>query len=330
MLVLIAVTDAAVAKNPPPPKKRVVKGTTQLKGDQAKFGLTYTLGKGNPINVTLNSAEYTVAPVRFGNQVLPVNADEKMLVLHYTLHNPNPRDFRLSWHTVEINAVDSYDTNWRYVATTAVESTGEECNTNLKPGQKIKIYTAIKVPAKGEIPKVMFEQSQLVLRYDLLDKLNKVKPLSLPIADPNDPTGATALEKVPAQMGIFYPLRMLEGRVDSATFIGGTINGRQPRKGNRFLVIACTAKNRTPSNFGFRWSTFSPKLVDTDGSKLAWSDGDIYLASRDDPPNAEMEPGQEFHFRFVYQVPTGATLQTFSIRQSSTGREYAYDFSQVQ
>lgn len=66
ILALTSVAVSATKKKPAP--KRVVLGTTQSKGtDNCKIGLTYTLDKSNPINVTINSVEYSVDPIAIGN-----------------------------------------------------------------------------------------------------------------------------------------------------------------------------------------------------------------------------------------------------------------------
>ena len=307
------------------PAKRIVLGTKQLNGDQAELGLTYTLGKTAPLNVTLNSAEYSVEPIRYGKNYIVPKADEKLLVLHYTLHNPNPRDFGLRWSTFNINAVDSKDTNWRYNTSVGMEATNEMCNMSLKPGQKTKVYTAITVPAKGEIPKVMFESGdRLVLRYDFR---GKAKPLPAPIADPSDASGATALEKAPAQMGIFYRTRLLRTKLDSVAFTTEPVKGRAPKAGTRYLTIIGTMKNETVNNFGVAWSTIKPRLLDADGAEIRW-DGNTFYASRDDNVNTTLEPGQELRFRHVFTVPEKVGLGSIAWTENG-GRAFVYDLTQV-
>jgi len=314
------VADAAKTK---PPAKRVVLGTTQLNGDQAQFAVTYTLGKVDPLNVTLDSAVYTVEPQMIGTGIYSVDAGEKLLVLNYTLHNPNPRERGLGWSTFEINAVDAKDTNWRFCTAVGMDATKETCNMSLKPAQKTKVYTIIKVPAKGEIPKLMFQsRDKLVLRYDLR---GKVKPLPAPIADPSDPTGGTALESVPAQMGTFYPMRELFGKIDSVTFTTDKVNGRAPAKGKRYAVILGTARNNLTVKLSYAWGTFRPTLSVADGGEIRWNGTTIY-PTRDETVSATLAPGQEVRFRWFFEVPSDLGLQSLAVRQGN-GRSYSYDLS---
>lgn len=305
--------------------QRTVLGTTQLNGDQAQLGVTYTLGKRDPINVTLDKVEYTIEPVKLGKTVVVPKADQKLVVLHYTLHNCNAATRSLRWSTLEINAVDSNDTNWRFVQDVAMESTSERCNMDLKPAQKTKVYTVIAVPAKGEIPKLMFQSSdKLVLRYDIRGKATK---LPAPIADPADPTGATALERVPAQMGVYYPIRELHGKIDSAEFSTEPFQDKAPKKGYRYLIIKGTAKNNLVDKRSFTWSTFKPKVVDADGGVIRWGE-ETYYGSRDEKIRGDIEPGQELRFRWVLDVPENVQLQDVSVVEGS-GRAYVYDLSSV-
>lgn len=330
VVVILLTSLAAIAAVPKPkpkpkPAPKVVLGTKQLGGeDNAKIGVTYTLGKKDPINVRLDSVQYSVEPVRFDKSLIVPRADQKLMILNYTLHNPNPRDRGLRWSTIEIFAVDLDNTNWRFVANVGMKDSGKLCNMSLKPGQKTEVYTAILVPAKGEIPKVVFQSGdKLVLRYQIA---GKTKPLPAPIADPSDPSGATALDKVPAEMGTFYTMSVLSTKIEKAEFSTGAINGRQPKKGSRYLVINGTVKNNNVTPIGIRWSTLKPKLTDSDGGTIAWN-GTILYASRDDNVNVSMEPGQEIRFRWFFEVPEAAGLA--SLAASEGGREFIYDMSGV-
>lgn len=326
VLLCIPAFSATKKKVTKPTTNKARLGTTQLDGNNAQIGTTYTLGKINPINITLNKVEYTLEPVFFGNDPIWPKKDEKIMVLHYTLHNPNRSDFGLAWNNIEINAVDSSDKNWRFHTNVAIEATHECANMALKPAQKTKVYACIVVPAKSEIPKVILQSSdRLVLRYDLR---GKALPLPTPIADPADPSGATALQEVPAKIGEWYPCLGLHEKIDSIAFSTDPVNGEGPKKGCRYLVVKGTAKNNTFSNDRFVWSTFKPKVIDSDGANLEQK-GEALYASRDENLNAEIGPGKELHFRYVFNAPEGASLKNLEFSQSGS-HIFLYDLSQLQ
>lgn len=326
VVTFLLISVAAVAAAKPKPKPRVVLGTKQLGGeDNAKIGVTYTLGKRDPINVTLNSVDYSVEPIYYDKNMLVPNVDQKFMILRYTLHNPNPRDRGLGWSTNEIFAVDMDNTNWRFACSVGMKDSGKQCNMKLKPGQKTEVYTHIQVPAKGEIPKIVFQSpDKLVLRYQVA---GKVKPLPAPVVDPADPTGATPLEKVPAQIGTYYNLKYLTVKLDSIAFTTDKVKDRLAPKGKRYLVIAGSIKNTTIIPQGIAWSTVKAKLTDADGGEIRWN-GNLLYASRDDSLNAKLEPGQEIRFRWFFEVPEAAGLQSLSVSQSG-GRDFVYDVSSV-
>lgn len=318
--------QAAVKKPVKKPPVRIIKGTTQLKGeDKALIGETYTLGKVNPINITVKSLEYTVKPVRLGNSVITVYKEEKLLVMHYTLHNPNKADFGIGWSTLNFIAVDSSNTNWRYNTAVAMEDTGANCNMTLKPGQKTNLYILFKVPAKGEIPKIVIEKDRLVLRYDIK---GKVKSLPSPIADPSDPSGATALTEVPAKMNEYLPLLDFTINLENVAFTSNAIKDRLPKKGYRYLVATIKAKNDTPFKIGYAWSTIKPELLDIDDMPISWNSSPL-RANSDEGISMNIEPGKEIGVRFYFEVPEKVSVKSINFRQGADGRRIVYDISSV-
>ncbi len=324
ILMLTTVCTAFAAKTTSTNKAKL--GTTQLSGENAQIGTTYTLGKVNPINITVNSIRYMVERVPIGTTVFAPKSGEKLLMITYTLHNPQKRDFGIAWSTLNFTVVDSNNTNRKYVQDVGMDTTHEKGYIALKPAQKAKFYTLITVPAKGEMPKLIIESGDhLVLRYDLR---GKVLPLSAPIADPNDKSGATALEEVPAQPNTFYPYGLFDLKLDSIELSDQPIHGRVPKKGNKYLVYKVTAKNCSVNKCGVAWSTFEPTLMDADGAEIKWNSDTLY-ASRDDNVSMSVESGKEFRFRQYFEVPEDLDLQTLSIKEGGS-RAYMFDVSRVQ
>src|SRR5579871_6690364 len=65
-----------------------VQGTAQLAGENGKIGVTYTLGKSSPYNFTLLDARYSASRVVIGGDTAMPKADEKLLVVDFTVQNP--------------------------------------------------------------------------------------------------------------------------------------------------------------------------------------------------------------------------------------------------
>jgi len=192
-----------------------------LPGEWCDFGKAYTLGKADAMNVTLKSAEYTVGHVRLGGRFLWPNEGEKLLVIHYTLHNPLPREQHVSGATIAWTAVDakSQNNNQEYLGVGVDDQAHNQLDQALKPAQKIEAFAIIRVAGEGAVPKLMAasgaDAGAPVARYDLH---GKVKPLPAPYADPSDQTGATVAKVIPGVFGTFYTTGNFDTKVEKADF----------------------------------------------------------------------------------------------------------------
>ncbi len=321
----------AATKTKPKPKTTTqphyVQGTTQLKGEYAEMGKTYTLGKEDPLNINLKSAEYTIEPIKIGETSYVPTADEKLLVLHFTYHNPQPRERFTRWDSFDFTIVDPQDENHEGLVDLGMEKDKSTCSMDLKPAQKIDVYGVMRVPAKGEMPKLIIKSSdQLVLRYNLK---GKVKGLSEPYADTSDKTGATALAKVPANMGVYYPLSNLEVKLDKVEYsIGPTMGETELDESEVFLVATITAKNVGTSPEFMRWDSFDGKIIDVDGVEAA-DCVDMFQKSKDKTYGGDVQPGQELTVRCIFKMPDDTDVKTLSMHYDAN-RTFLFDISNIQ
>jgi hypothetical protein len=301
---------AAAAKKPTGP---VVLGTTQLPGDFGQLGTTYTIGKAEPINFTLRSAEYSIVPVTIGTNTWVPKADEKLLVLRYTVHNPLPREQSYDWWRIRFTAVDAKDTNHEFIQTVARDGTTEKLSVRLKPAQKIDVYAAILVPGEGVVPKLIVEREKgaPVVRYDLR---GKATPLPAPAADAADASGATARKEVPARPGAFFTLGVFDARLDEVAYADGPLGRNEPGKGKRFLTALVTLKNRSNRNERYVWSDFRAELRDADGEKVPCVQT-LLKASRDEATYGDLAPGEEVRVRFLFPLPADVAAKTLRLAE---------------
>ncbi|MBC8137912.1 MAG: hypothetical protein H8F28_18690 [Fibrella sp.] len=312
------------------PTGTVVLGTTQLPGDFGKLGTTYTIGKSMPINFTLKSADYSVVPVTVGTNTWVPKANEKLLVLHYTIHNPLPQEQRYYWADILFTGVDAKDTNHNFIQAVVREGEVQPLSIQLKPAQKLDVSAAIMVPAEGVVPKLIVEREKgaPVIRYDLR---GKVTPLPAGYGDPADTTGATALKEVPAQAGVFYPTGVFDTRLDEIAYVAGPLIKREAGEGKRFLTAIFTIKNRTASAQRYVWSDFIPDLRDADGEKVAYTQA-LLKPTRDETTDGELAAGEEARIRFFFPLPAdvaGKTLRLTEGKQisASAARVFAFDLT---
>lgn len=322
---LAALTLAGSAHGTAP--TRVVQGTTQLEGVAAKMGQTFTLGKGSPLNFTLLRAEYSVGRVVIGRAVYFPKVGEKLLILHYSVHNPQKAEVRYYWPDLRFTAFDAQDRGFPYVQAVARDGTSESLEVRLKPAEKLNVMTVIRVPAAGVVPKLMVQRDGdggEVLRYALR---GAVTPLATGIADPTDASGATPLAGVPTTPNTFSPLERFDVRLDAVRFTGEALGGKAPAAGQRYLSAVFTIRNMEPGGGRYLWSDFKSTLKDADGERVEYNQL-MLKAGRDDKAGGTLGAGEEARVRFFFALPANVNAQSLSLTDSS-GRAYVYDLSGV-
>ena len=306
------------------PKSLGVGEAAQLPGEWGTIGTPYQLGDNRPVVFTLLEASYTVERVPFGTNVTVPDAGEKLLLLRYTLQNPGDKDMRVTGQTLKFTAVDAFDVNREHLSRAGMQQTKEHLRVDLKPAQKIEAYAVIKVPAKGSVPKLIVEPHEGdVLRFNLTDK---IPPLTAPIADPADATGATARETVPGQPGAYYPAGNFDVQYTSAAYTTEQVINIKPR--GRLLVINFKVKNGTPVE---RPAMHNAIMVDVkaESGRLLKSYSNIYLADLDERAMHKLLPGDEIALRAVIDIPEGDKAVSVRIGESDS-RIYEYDVRNIE
>ena len=301
-------------------------GTPQLPGDNGQVGQVYKLRNSSPLYFRLNSAEYTVSQVRFGAAAVIPQAAEKLLVLHFSVQNPQNVEALLRFDQLKFTAVDAMDVNHEAKSMLGDEQTQGDLSMRLKPAQRIEGYACIVVPAKGVIPKLMvmspLTNDGPILRYDLRDR---VAPLPAPIADPTDPSGATALEVVPAQLNAPYSLGRFDVTVEKVETVTTALDAAAPPNGGSYFVVTVLCKNKMGIDLLLRFDTLSPTLTDVDGQHLKFRN--LLAATANSVFSQPVASGAEVRVRFYFTVPKDAKLKSLAIKEA-TSRTYEYDVSQ--
>lgn len=305
-----------------------VQGTAQLAGGDGALGKTYSLGKTtNALNFTLAALEYGLAPITMGTNVYAPKADEKLLVLRYTVQNPQKSDTSLYYGSFKMTALDAKDINHELNSDVVRDGTTEIYNAQLKPAQKINLLAVLVVPAAGAIPKLIVERGDgsPVLRFDLR---GKVKGLVAPFADPADSSGSSALVEVPAQAGVFYPMFNFGGKLESVAFSQDKMDGKAPDAGKRYLIATFAIKNllgTTAQPVSYSYSSFKFQLLSAEGDRQTFS-GYLIKAARDEHADGSLKSGEEYRFRVYFTLPSDLAAKTLSVSEG-VSRAYNFDVS---
>lgn len=294
-----------------------------LAGDNGELNKVYALVKSNPIQFSLLRAEYTTTPITIGDKYFAPKAEEKLLVLHFTVQNTQAATNFVRYDRLRFTAVDAMNVNHE-----AVQGWGDAENhafvaLELKPKQKLECYAGILVPAKGVVPKLMImpikEGDGPILRYDLRDK---VAALPAPIADPADPTGATALENVPGELGKTYPYATFEITVEQFSYVDTKLSDITPSAGGRLLIANLRVKNIVSVDSLLRYDMFRPVAVDADGAEVRYRG--MLLPSSEVKVAQPLKPGAEMRVRMIFAVEKGRTPVKFSLNENAKTRNYEY------
>jgi len=225
--------------------------------------------------------------------------------------------------TFHITAVDANDKNWEFRGDIGNEATKGLGSQRLKPGQKLNVYAILKVPAAGEIPKVIFKSGDnLVIRYDLRGKAKGLQP---PYADPSDTTGATALAVVPAEIGKWYPTGVLAIRIDETSISDQSIGDAKVDRGGALFVVKATVKSLNKRSWPLRQDSFVVKLKDADGADISYRGPVILRASSDTSLSTSLEPGQELSYRMVFRMGENLPPAKFTLAGAADRRVFQFE-----
>jgi hypothetical protein len=313
-----------------------VSGATALVGGTGELGKTYTIGKRDPLNFTLKSAEFSLKRTQIGSSKFTPEASEKLLILRFTVQNPQKKDLEFSATNLRFTAVDSKDVNsspepygFSYVAR---EGEFVPLKVRLKPTQKIDAYAILTVSSAGVIPKLIVQSSnnndqEPVVRYDLS---KKVKALPAPYNDASDSSGATALASINAKPGEFIPMRFSSLRLDGASF-ADSFDQRAAGSGKRWLIVTMTIKNDIPAggaNLDVGDCSFAVVLTASDNETDSQQRCGLalYKGGREERLRVEVAPGSESALRLVFEVPSDVGGKSLAITEEKA-RTVVFDVS---
>ncbi len=283
-----------------------IQGTTQQSGGEGVLGQTYTLCKGldTAINYSITKLEYSIGNYLYdgGEKDDLLDSSKKALLIYATVQNPTKGEIYVSGTKIRFSGVDSKNQNVEAESYWYEQGTMRSVSINLRPAQKISIYTRIIMDRDVSLPKMIVDDCNgAVWRYDLR---GKVAPIPAPFADPNVTDGSTALLFFPAQYGVYYPGRTnfkLE-RVEYST--APWFDGSTAPEGGRWMVVYFTVKNTLKSPIGIYGGLSNLSFLDQDGISSRISDWS-YFANRDTSLSVELQPNQELLLRALIEVEKG-------------------------
>jgi type VI secretion system secreted protein Hcp len=295
------------------PPTTTTAGAGAIPGYGCVPGTTYKLGPDKTaLSLTVKSAEYSPGHVKVANGTDWAARDEKLLVVHYTLGNPNTATLRvntvsLDWTATNVNGIT------RLQDDVIVEGTNSGLNQDLLPAQSVDCYAIFHVPAEGAVTKLFARLHADTVSPDArYDMAGKITALPAPYANPKDLTGATLLAEVPGKIGGTYVLGGYDVQV-VAVEKADTVMGVKAATGKIFQLATLEYTNWTGAALSIRPVT---ELRDEDGTVYTDEYGTISaLAMR--KVDVQAKPGEPVRVRVAYLVPAAVPMKSLTLRNGN-------------
>lgn len=303
-----------VKPKPKPGQTRPTLGTVQLPGDNGQVNTAYSMGnKGDELNFTLDTAEFADR-AQFADGTTFPTADQKLLLLTFTVQNPQKRDMYLTWNTFKFTVVSPEDQNQEFGGYLYHPTQRTRYESTLKPAQKVKATIAIPIHAVGPVNKLMVRRGKApILRYDLR---GKVKPLTGPFAT-NE--GIDIAKEGAGALNTPVALGQLDWTFESVEAVDGPIGNYKAREGEKVYIVTATAKNSGLMKFNVTWNTLRPTMKDADGEPFEWKQDFVGMNSNK-TISTELEPNDSIRAKFVFTGPANAKPAKLSFLDSRTNR----------
>lgn len=300
-----------------PAQTKPVLGTTQLPGDNGKLDQAYTMGNEAKLNIVLTGVRYTKTRWTHGNDNLTADRDHKLMILSFQIQNPNKEITMFTGSSLKFTAIDQEGENHEGVASAIQKSNAKELSIDLKPAQRIDCETAILVPAKGVVPKLMVAHARggAVLRYDLHDV---IKPLEKPYSE----NGSDAAPIFAGEKDTYYSLLDSDVKYASTAFKERQLgsNTCDPEK-QIYMLSRMTFRMQTPVKGFMR---FEGEAVDENGDK--YPSVSIRKAGTEDHMASYAESGEETNGRMAFVIPKGLKIAKMRIWETTRGKSSAIEF----
>lgn len=291
----------------------------QKPGIDAELGEGYQFGERQPLQFTLESAEYALGwtkHVRYGTP----NAEQKMLILHFRVQNAGEENLDFSYRNLDFYAVDNLaETHERENPIAVyVRGTEDDLDQTLLPAQAVDAYTAIMVPAERSIPKLIVEHREdeaLVLRYDLQ---GKIEPLPPTLRGEGQETVKTPLQ---GRLGFFYPTGAYDVRIsDVETRTDPEIAGWTLKDEMKWVILTLDVRSRFEEDLPVTYQMFrSSMLIDDFGDE--YENIRALHSRRDTEYRGEVAPGEIETFRLLYSIYDDAEPEALLLKARTPGGE---------
>lgn len=300
----------------------------------AEIGSAYDIGPDPALRFTLDRAVYALGwtdhePTASGM----AGADEKMLVLFFTVENVGSEDVRFRHNTLEFQAIDeqglvherdaALPVRAARLTTAADPATRDADGTLLRPGEPLALYTAVLVPKRLRIPRLVVGTSRA--GNNEIDYVfdGRVEPLP---AAYHDGHPEIVREEVEAGPGQFLAAPSFDIQVDGIeTTTDPARVGRRPGAAQNWALVRMTVRNRADGPQNLSAGSFrETRLVDTAGELHAPQL--VLHEARPERARPRIEAGATGSFVVAFPLPEGASPEALRLEVSGAGGKRSHRY----
>ena len=294
----------------------------------AQFDTPYDIGPSPAVRFTLERALYGLGWTDHARTNSGVaGADEKMLIFYFTVENTGATDFRFRANTLKFQAIDEQGVVHERPGQMEVRaarplmaggaSTRSVDNTTLRPGEPLQLYTAILVPKRLIVRRLVVgttRDGNNEIDY-ALD--GQVQPLPSAFQESNPAIVREEIEAGPQQ---FLAASSFDIRIDGIeTTDDPTRVGRPAAAGQSWALVRMTVRNRSLAAQNLSRGSFTEtRLIDTTGATHGPSL--VVHESRPERVRPRIDPGATGSFIVAFRLPEGVIPERLSLQVVGTGK----------
>ncbi|MFZ4506880.1 MAG: hypothetical protein ACOYON_04195 [Fimbriimonas sp.] len=322
----LSVAQTKPKPKPPTPKPSATaptKGTAQLPGDNGKLGVTYQLGgKDQELHFTLESAQ--IAPFyKSPEETVIAKADQRLLVLTFTVHNPQKaRDMTVNFGSFQFTAVSPDDKNFVTNGSLYQPESLRRYQGDLKPAQKVKVQVVLPIYAAGPVRKIIVQRGPgAVLRYDLEGKL-------LPAKTSFSPDGFDFVNEFTGEVGKPFDVSAVEAEVQEVASHQGNVGNYKRYQDRLIFTVQVKYTNLLSRPLLLNWNTLKPTLLDENGEKMGWETDMISLGTGSSI-SQEVAPGESIRGLLIFKGQGAQKPAKLRLLEPSSGRTATFAISET-
>ncbi|MAY93893.1 hypothetical protein [Haliea sp.] len=308
--------------------------TPELSAPETRLNLgsAYPMGGSSSLRFTLTRAQYVLGWTdHVATKSGAAGSDEKMLTIFFTVENAGRDELRFRDSTLEFLAIDeqglvherSAPMEIRTARFTAAAAAADHkfSETLLRPGEPLALYTAILVPKRLRITRLLVRDNNAELTFPLTGVIE-----TLPSAF-QDGHPEVVREEFEVGAGQFLPGPSFDIRIDGSEVTDDPARvGRKSAPGSeRWALIRMTVRNRAERDQVFSQGSFrETRIVDTAGE---WHEPRLILrATAPEKNRPRIEPTQTGEFILAFRLPEESVPKHLRLQVTGTDGNLSHRF----